>query len=136
MLFLNGVLICWRSKSQNAVALSSSEAEFYACSEAVKEIPFIVQILIFLGVPVELPVEVWVDNIGAIFMAENSTSSSRTRHMDTRYRFVEQLQKDGLVKVMFVPTANNLADGATKNVTGEIQDGHKGSYLVEKSEVE
>ena len=136
MLFLNGVLICWRSKSQKVVALSSSEAEFYACSEAVKEIPFVVQILIFLRVPVELPVDVWVDNIGAIFMAENSTSSSRTRHMDTRYRFVEQLQKDDLISVKFVPTAKNLSDGNTKNVTGEIQDAHKGTHLVEKSDVE
>ena len=135
MLFLNGVLVCWRSKSQKVVALSSSEAEFYACSEAVKEVPFIVQILLFVGIPVELPVDVWVDNIGAIFMAENSTSSSRTRHMDTRYRFVEQLQKDDLIKVKFVPTKLNLADGATKNVTGEIQDGHMGSYLVDKKDV-
>ena len=83
----------------------------------------------------ELPVEVWVDNIGAIFMAENSTSSSRTRHMDTRYRFVEQLQKDNLMKVKFVPTLENLADGATKNVTGDIQDGHMSSYLVDKKDV-
>ena len=38
MLFLNGVLISWRSKLQKVVSLSSAEAEFYACSEAVKEI--------------------------------------------------------------------------------------------------
>ena len=29
MIFLNDVLICWRSKAQQTVALSSSEAEFF-----------------------------------------------------------------------------------------------------------
>lgn len=136
MLFLNGVLICWRSKSQRTVALSSSEAEFYACGEAVKEIPFVVQILLFLGIPVKLPVEVWVDNIGAIFMSENSTSSSRTQHMDTRYRFIEQLQEDGLIKLKFVPTKENIADVATKNVSADIMDAHINKYLVHKDEIE
>ena len=136
MLFLNGVLVSWRSRSQKVVSLSSSEAEFYACSEAVKEIPFIVQILLFMGIPVELPIPVWVDNVGAIFMSENATSSSRTRHMDTRFRYVTQLQDEGLIKIMFVPTAKNLADGCTKNVSKEIQEEHTKEYLVEKDEVE
>ena len=124
MLFLNGVLICWRSRGQKAVALSSSEAEFYACSEAVKEIPFVLQILLFLEIPVKLPVEVYVDNIGAIFMIENNNSSSRTRHMDTRFRYVESLQDDGLIKVNFVRTEKNKADVETKNVSGDILDTH------------
>jgi hypothetical protein len=84
-IYLNDVLIAWRSKSQKTVALSSSEAEFYACGEAVREIPFIAQILMSMNIPIELPVQVYMDNVGAIFMSENQTSSSRTRHMDTRW---------------------------------------------------
>ncbi len=117
------------------VSLSSSEAEFYACSEAVKEIPFVVQVLLFLGIQVELPVTVWVDNVGAIFMSENSSSSSRTRHMDTRYRYVEQLQKDGLIKIKFVPTLKNLVDGNTKNVKVDIHEAHTKEYMADKHEV-
>jgi hypothetical protein len=89
-----------------------------------------------LGVPVTLPVTVLVDNIGAIFMTENTTSSSRTRHMDMRYRFIEQLQSDGLIKVKFVPTNNNIADVATKNVSGDTLEAHVEKYLVDKEEVE
>jgi hypothetical protein len=91
MLFLNGVLIGWRSKNQKVVSLSSSEAEFYALAEAVKEIPFVIQVLAFLGVPVETPVTVHVDNIGAIFMSENPSSSSRTRHMSMRHFYMMDL---------------------------------------------
>ena len=135
MIFLNGVLICWRSKAQKSVALSSSEAEFYACGEAVREIPFIVQILLFLGIPVKLPVVVHVDNIGAIFMSENTTSSNRTRHMDTRWHFVNDFQQDGLIKVEFVKSAENISDVQTKNVTGEIHQTHLGKYVSEKKDL-
>ena len=86
------MLVSWRSKKQAVVSLSSSEAEFYALAEAAKEIPFVIQVLMFLGVPVETPVEVFVDNIGAIFMTENASSTSRTRHMDMRYFYVNDLQ--------------------------------------------
>jgi hypothetical protein len=129
-IFLNKVLISWRSKSQKVVSLSSSEAEFYACAEAVKEIPFIAQLLLFLGVPLKLPVNVWVDNVGAIFMSENRTSSSRTRHMDTRWWYVNQLQEEeGLIKVQFVRTAQNVSDVGTKNVTVDVYKTHQGRLI-------
>ena len=39
-------------------------------------------------IEVELPIVVKVDNIGAIFMAENISVSPKTKHVDIRYRFV------------------------------------------------
>ena len=56
--------------------------------------------------------------------------------MDTRYRHVEQLQNEGLIKIKFVPSAKNLVDGATKNVSGDILESHVGEYLVDKDKVE
>jgi len=120
IIFLNDVPIEWRSKSQKVVAMSSAEAEFYACGEAVKEVPFVAQIMMFLGVKIELPVQVWIDNVGAIFMSENQTSSSRTRHMDCRWWFVSNMQEEGLIKIDFVKTKDNISDIGTKNVTKEI----------------
>ena len=127
MLFLNDVLISWRSKLQRVVSLPSAEAEFYACSEAVKEIPFVIQILEFLGIEVEKPVEVMVDNVGAIYMSQNQVSSRRTRHMDTRYHYVNDLQDDGMIKVKFVRSEENVSDVATKNVTSDVMRRHEPS---------
>jgi len=87
-IFLLGVPIVWKSKSQKSVTLSSSKAEFVALSEAVKEIKFIVQVLESIGVKVKFPIIMRVDSVGAIFMAENVTNSQRTKHMDIRYHFV------------------------------------------------
>jgi hypothetical protein len=58
-----------------------TEAEFVALSEVAKEIKFVVQILLAMGIPVKLlPIIVLVDNVGAIFMAENVATSTRMRH--------------------------------------------------------
>ena len=135
IIFLNGVPIAWRSRSQKVVSLSSSEAEFYACAEAVREVPFVAQILLFLGIPVKTPVDVWIDNVGAIFMTENRTSSSRTRHMDTRWWYVTQLQEeDKLIKVKFVRTKENISDLGTKNVNAETYQCHEGRLISDRLE--
>jgi hypothetical protein len=67
IMFLCGVPLVWRSKQQKSVALSSSEAEFVAASEAVKEIIFVLQLLESMSIQVKTPVVVCVDNMGAIF---------------------------------------------------------------------
>jgi hypothetical protein len=51
-----------------------------ALSKVAKEIKFVVQILLAMGIPVKLPIIVLVDNVGAILMAENVATSTRTHH--------------------------------------------------------
>ena len=115
--------------------MSSSEAEFYACAEAVREVPFVAQILLFMGVPIKTPVDVWIDNVGAIFMTENRSSSSRTRHMDTRWWYVTDMQDEmKLIKVKFVRTKDNVSDIGTKNVDTLTYESHEGRLLKNREE--
>lgn len=102
----------------------------------MKEVPFTVQLLLFLGIPVELPVIVHVDNVGAVCMSQNNASASSTGHMDTRHRFVNELQDELLVKLAFVRSEDNPSDLATENVSGETHDTHVGKLVVAKEEVE
>jgi hypothetical protein len=78
--------------------------------EAVKEIRFIYFLLKGIGVDVKLPIVVNCVNSGAIFMAQNSSSGIRTCHIDTRYHFVCEHVKDGLIKIVFVKSSINDAD--------------------------
>jgi hypothetical protein len=64
----------WKSKQQQSVTLSSSEAEYVALSEAAKELKFVAQTLESIGIKAKYPITVFVDNVGAIFMAENVTA--------------------------------------------------------------
>jgi hypothetical protein len=79
----------------------SKEAEFVALSEGAKDINSVVQILLSIGIPVKLPVIVRVDNVGAIFFAENVTMSTRTHHVDMRYHFLTEFVEDGFIKIIF-----------------------------------
>ena len=136
VMFLCGVPIMWRSKQQKSVSLSSTEAEWYALSEAVKEILFVAMVLLDMGISVKTPIVVRVDNMGAVFMTENASSSSRTRHVDTRWHFVRELSEDKFISVIFVPTAENWADGFTKNIASETLRSHEGKYVVDCTELE
>jgi hypothetical protein len=97
MVYIQNVPICWRSKAQKGVTLSSSKAEYVALSEAVKEIRFVYFILKDIGIDVELPIVVKTDNVGALFMSQNSSTSVRSRHVDTSYQFIRENVEDGIV---------------------------------------
>ena len=84
-----------------------------------------------MSLEVKLAVTVRVDNMGAIFMSENSTTSNRTKHVDTRYRFVNEFVEDGFIEIIFVNTKDNVADIFTKNTSGEIDDRHHDKMVKE-----
>ena len=132
VLFLCGVPICWKSKGQYSPALSSTEAEYVALAEVTKEIKFIYQILISMGIRVPLPIIVRIDNNGAIFMSNNLAISERTKHIDIKYNFVRQYVEEGFIKVIFVRSEDNTADIFTKNLSSELHQKHKKELVMEK----
>jgi hypothetical protein len=73
-IYLFGAPICWRSKGQKGVTLFSSEAEYVAMLEAVKEIRFIYFLLKVMVVDVKHAIVVRCDNFLMIFMDENPSS--------------------------------------------------------------
>jgi hypothetical protein len=136
ILYLMNVPVCLRSKSQKGVTLSSTEAEYVAMSEAVKEVKCIYYLLYDIGIEVELPIIVKTDNVGAMFMAQNSSSGVRTRHVDTWYHFVRENLDDGIIKIEFIKSVENQSDIFTKNVTQEIYERHVKKFLEEYIEGE
>ena len=129
IMYLLGVPICWRSKAQKGVTLSSSKAEYVAMLEAVKEIRFIFYLLRSMFIEVKLPIIVRCDNVGAIFMAKNSSSGVRTRHVDTRYHFVREHIVDDFIKIVFGKSCENDADLFTKNVSKDAYTKHVSNFL-------
>jgi hypothetical protein len=97
ILYLMNVPVCWRSKLQKGVTLSSSKAEYLVMSEAVKELKFIYYLLCDIGMEVKLLIIVKTDNVGPMFMAQKSSSGVRTRHFDSRYHFVRENLDDGII---------------------------------------
>jgi hypothetical protein len=89
-----------------------------------------------MNAKIKLPVEVKVDNMGAIYISENSMPSARTRHADLRQKFTSNLQEKGLIKIDFVKSEENTSDIMTKNVTVELFEKHVQGLVIDKSEVD
>ena len=132
ILCIMGVPVVWRSKAQKTVTLSSSEAEWIALSEAVKEVRFALNLLESMKIKVQLPVLIRVDNTGAIFMGQNVTTTNQTKHVDIRSKFVREYVEDGVIKILFVKSENNHSDIMTKNVTGDLHEKHSQELVWDK----
>ena len=119
-----------------SVVLSTTEAEYMALSEVVKKLKFIVQLLQTMNIEVELPITVHVDNVGAIWLSNNRTTSDRTKHIDIRISFVKEYQEDGKIIIKFVKSEENEADIFTKNTTNVIFSNHQRKLVWDKTNVE
>ena len=73
-----------------------------------------------IGIKIQFPIIIKVDNVGAIYIANNYTTGQRTKHIDIRTHFVREYIEEGIIKVVFVRSDENDADIFTKNTTEEI----------------
>jgi len=108
--------VAWTSRLQDVTAFSSSEAEYMALAEALKESLWLRPFLKSIGQPSEDPTTIFVDNRAAIAMSRNAEFHKRTKHVGIKYHRVRQEQQAGTVYVEFVPSERNPADMLTKAV--------------------
>lgn len=82
--------MCWDSKLQRTVSLSTTEAEYVAVTEAGKEMVWLQGFLDELGKKDEKGVQ-HIDSQSAIFLAKNLMYHSRKKHIQLRYHFIRFL---------------------------------------------
>ena len=85
-----------------------------------------------MKIDVKLPVMVRVDNIGAIFMSQNVTTTSNTKHVDIRTKFVFEYQEDGVIKIFFVKSEDNDSDIMIKNLGTLLHSKHSAKMITKK----
>ena len=112
--FVCGGPLSWASKSQTTVAVSSTESEYTALSEATREISWLRQLLPDLGLPHDSPTTLWEDNKQTIGLVLNPEHHARNKHMDVKVHFVRHRASEGQIRVEYVPSAENTADVMTK----------------------
>lgn len=114
-----GAAISCSSKRQNTTALSSCEAEYMAASEAAKEALWMRRLLDHFDYKGPRQVIIHADSKSAIALAENPMHHGRTKHIEIRYHFIRETVTEGLIKLAFMPTKEEAADGMTKPLAGE-----------------
>ena len=59
-----------------------------------------------------------IDNKSCKFFAEDENSNARCKHMDIKYKYVNEKINEGKVSLKYVDTENMVADSLTKNISG------------------
>ena len=111
---LGSGIFSWISKKQPTVALSSTEAEYKAACFASCEAVWLRRILWHLGVQEEHATVLRCDNQSCMAIAKNPVFHARTKHIEIQYHYVRELIKDGIVELVYCPTAENGDDISTK----------------------
>ncbi|KAH9703868.1 hypothetical protein KPL70_011252 [Citrus sinensis] len=102
---LCGGAMSWKSTLQSVVALSTTEAEYIALTEAVKEAIWLKGLVTELGLEQE-SVTVNCDSSSAIQLSKNPKYHERTKHVDVRMHFIrEEILSDFIV----ILTSSNKA---------------------------
>lgn len=108
-----GGVITWLSQKQTSVAISSTEAEVVAASEACREIVWLKRLLKEMTSLKTEPV-LYIDNEAATRLAQNPENHRRTKHVQTRHFFIRELVSAKEIEVKHIPAEFQVADCMTK----------------------
>ena len=107
-----GAPISWKTRKQPTVALSTTEAEYMAISDATKEMIYLRSFCTSLGFQQPSENELYSDNLSALALTKGGVvQHCRTKHIDVRYHFIREQTN---ICFVHVPSSSNLADCMTK----------------------
>ena len=101
-----GAPISWTSHKQSIIALSSTETEYVALSEASQKSILMRRLLQDLNQYIIGPTIIHKDNQSCITMLTNEKSSQRMKHIDTKYHFVKDIYKQHQINIKYCSTDN------------------------------
>jgi hypothetical protein len=106
--------ITWKSKLQSIIAQSTTEAEYIAINIAAKEAVYIKALLEELGLYKQNKLPLYIDNNGALLLANNPVFHERTKHIAVKYYYIRDLINKGILDLIYILTKEQKADGFTK----------------------
>ena len=127
-----------RSATQKFVTLSVMEAESAAGVMVAQDMLYTYRMLTLMGLQVELPMILEMDNKGTVDLANNWSVGGRTRHVDVRNYFPRELKDEGVLIIKHVAGEDNEADIFTKNTSRPVFEKHickfvrDDEYMVEE----
>eukprot|EP00253_Pinus_taeda_P004464 PITA_04464 len=111
---LGSGVVTWTSKKQQAVALSSTEAEYQGAVKASCEAVWLRRMLADIHVSQTGPTPLFCDNQEVLKLAKNPVFHERTKHVETHCHYIRQLVEEGFVQLRYVPTTKKPSDIFTK----------------------
>ena len=84
-------VICWSSRKQEVVTLSSTEAEYVAANACACHCKWLRGLMEDLGERKEGAIEILCDNTSTIKLYVNPVMHRRTKHIDVKFHYLRQL---------------------------------------------
>lgn len=117
---LSNAAICWSSRKQDIVTLSSTEAEYVAATMCACHSVWLKGLMEeLMGEPVGL-MKIKCDNSSTIKLSKNPIMHRRTKHIEVRFHYLRELVNQGKIELVFVPSSDQVADVMTKPVKLEV----------------
>nr|GFD02289.1 retrovirus-related Pol polyprotein from transposon TNT 1-94 [Tanacetum cinerariifolium] len=101
--FLGDKLVCWSSKKQNCVSISTVESECVAVSGCRAQVLWMRTQLTGYGFFYD-KVLIYCDSKSAIAISCNPVHHTRTKHIDVRYHFIKDHVEKETIELYFVGT--------------------------------
>jgi hypothetical protein len=114
-----GGAVSWASKRQPTIALSTTEAEYMAASNATKEAIWLRVLLEDLGFPQVSTTTLHADNLGCIALTNGTVTHSHAKHINIRYHFICERVANSEINLQYVSTKEMLADILMKQLPCE-----------------
>ena len=105
-----GNCIYWKSKKQNIITKSSTEAEYVAFSLCVSEIKLIRELLKDFEIEIKKPICIHEDNAGAISISKYGNLTKNSKYIETHYHFVNENYLEGIINISKIDSEKNPAD--------------------------
>ena len=123
--YFEGSLVSWSAVKQKSIALSSTEAEYYAMTHAFKEAIWMRAFLTFLKFPIPHPFPILTDNQAACSLSNSPAISARSKHIDIRHHFIRDHVLAGSFSTIWIPTEDMPADIFTKFLSFPLFSRHR-----------
>ena len=123
--YFQGSLISWSAVKQKSIALSSTEAEYYAMTHAFKEALWLRTFLTILKFPVPRPFPILSDNQAACSLSNSPAISARSKHIDIRHHFIRDHVQAGSFSTTWIPTEDMPSDIFTKSLPLPVFSRHR-----------
>ncbi len=93
IVYLEGVPVMHRSTTQKTVALSSCGVELNAVVVCIQDMLYAKNLLELIGLRVQLPMVLEIDNRGTVDLINSFSVGGRTRHIDVKQCFLQELKE-------------------------------------------
>jgi len=130
LLKIGNTPVSWCSKLQHCVATSTCEAEYYSISECAKHCTWATNILNELNIKIKT-INIYTDNKAAIHVCNNNVINPKNKHIDIRFHYIKELIKNNKIKLTYIKSKMNLADGLTKYLDKNKMEQFRNNLLFE-----